>query len=80
MVKISIDLPDDVYRTVKEKAEAAKLTAEEAVKALLLAYFTSRGSRFIAGDWLGGGPEAKRLIVCWPYLTGFLHVKPGDLK
>ncbi len=80
MVKITTDLPDDVHKNIRDKAEAAKLTAEEAVKALLLAYFTSEGSQFVVGDWVGGGPEAKRLIVCWPYLTGFLRVKKGDLK
>ena len=80
MVRIAVELPGDICNSIKDKAEAAKITPEEAVKALVLAYFTSIGGKFIAGDWYGGGPEAKRLIVCWPYLTGFLRVKPNDLK
>jgi len=55
------------------------VSPEVAAKLLLISYLTQKGGRLWLGEWHSGGRGAKRIVVQWPYTTGYFEAKAEDL-
>jgi len=79
MPKITIELPEDVHRSLLKQSENIGVSPDVAAKLVLISYLTQKGGRLWLGEWHGGGKGAKRIVVQWPYVTGYFEAKAEDL-
>jgi len=79
MPNITVELPEDVHRNLLKQSESIGVSPDIAAKFVLISYLTQKGGRLWLGEWYSGGKGAKRIVVQWPYVTGYFEAKAEDL-
>jgi len=79
MPNITVELPEDVHRNLLKQSESIGVSPDIAAKFVLISYLMQKGGRLWLGEWYSGGKGAKRIVVQWPYITGYFEAKAEDL-
>ncbi|MFX1535352.1 MAG: hypothetical protein ACFFDI_14095 [Promethearchaeota archaeon] len=80
---VEVDLDPETMAKLEQIANEARLSTPGVVALILSEFVDKPGGRIYVGSWRRGNVGEKkgfRLIVQWPFKTGFIKVKGDEMK
>ncbi|MFQ6088590.1 MAG: hypothetical protein ACE5K0_06780 [Candidatus Methanofastidiosia archaeon] len=76
---MEIEISHEIEEKLNGIAKDANLPLEKALEFILSEFVRNPGGRIYVGTWKSGG-DGRRIVVQWPFLTGFIKIHGDEIK